>query len=389
MTALAGQGSARAARPGDGRTHVCQLVQGLAVGGLEIMVLNLVSGLDSSRFRSTVCCFDTLGSLAGEARARGVDVHLLTRARGVDWRYPFRLAGFLRRQCVDVLQAHNPTAFFYGALAGRLARVPCVVYTEHGRDLSAGWKVRLAHRVLARLVDRVVAVGEHGRRLLESEGVPATRITRIYNGIDPAPYAGAARPEHRLAARAALGLPGESPVVGIVARLDPIKNHEGLLRAFALVLDRLPSAILLVVGDGPPRAELEALARALGLAEAARFLGTRSDIPRVLAALDLFVLPSHSEGLSLTLVEASAAARPIVATDVGGNGEVVEHGVSGLLVPRADVPALANALVSLLADAPRARAMGAAGRARFERQFTLASMVGGYASLYTDCLGER
>ncbi len=365
---------------------VCHLVQGLEIGGLEIMVLNLIERLDLSRFRPSVCCFDVRGALAGRAEADGIPVHLVPRRPGLDWRYPFALARFLRATGIQVLQLHNPTAFFYGALAGRLARVPCIIYTEHGRDVPAGWKVRLRHRLLARLVHRVVVVAAHGRRrLTEEEGVPAHKIKLIYNGIDGSRF----RPEPSAVAaaaiRAELGIDPLAPVAGIVARLDPIKNHDGLIRAMAGVVSHLPEAVLVVIGDGPRRSQLEALVAELGLDRHVRFTGARTDVPALMGALDLFVLPSHSEGLSLTLVEACAAGRPIVATDVGGNGEVVMDGHNGLLVPANDVRALGEAMQALLSHPARAQAMGRDGRRRFEAEFTQDGMVRAYESLYEEC----
>ena len=368
--------------------HVCQLVHGLEVGGVEIMVLNLVERLDPHQYHVTIACLDLLGTLSGRAREKGIEVELVPRRPGIDWSYPARLAKFLKERRVDVLHLHNPTPFFYGALAGRLARIPCVVYTEHGRDLSRGWKVRLAHRILARFVDRIVVVAEHGRRLLmEGEGVDGRKITRIYNGIDGRQFdhvQGGNSPGRLAAILGTAGL-----VVGIVARLDPIKNHRALFEAFRMLIPRLPEITLLVVGDGAARAELEAAAGRLGITSKVRFLGARSDVPQLLHAMDLFVLPSHSEGLSLTLIEACASGKPIVATDVGGNGEVVQDGYNGLLVAPDNPKALADAMYRVLSAPQRAREMGTNGRAKFARDFTLDAMVGGYLRLYESVLAKQ
>jgi sugar transferase (PEP-CTERM/EpsH1 system associated) len=364
--------------------RVVHLIQGLEIGGLEMMVVNFLQRLDRSRFSPVVCCFDTLGDLTAQVADRGIPVHLVQRRPGVDLGYIFTLAAFIRRTRPQILHLHNPTAFFYGTLAGKLARVPCIVYTEHGRDFSSGWKTRLANRVLGKLVDRVVAVADYGKRYLaEEEGIAAAKITTIHNGIDAARFA---QDYDVDAIRSELGLTPDQPVIGIVARLDPIKNHALLIRAMARLAKQRADAVLLIIGDGPLRQELHSLRDELELAGQIRFLGARSDVPELLSALDLFVLCSKSEGLSLTLAEASAAARPIVATDVGGNSEVVEDGVSGVVIPSDDIEALVAALLKIVSDPELGRKMGRAGRERFERQFTLEGMVAAYQELYSTCL---
>ncbi|HEC16059.1 MAG TPA: glycosyltransferase [Sedimenticola sp.] len=360
--------------------NVLHLIQGLDIGGLEIMVINLLKRLDRERYHSSVCCFDTLGSLAPRLTEKGIEVHLLKRNPGVDFSYIIRLAKFLRKQNTQILHLHNPTAFFYGAIAGKLAGTPGIIYTEHGRDFSSSKKVRFANRMLSRLVDKVVTVADFGKRfLVEEEGIAGNRITTIHNGIDGARFGLAA---DELELRSALGLKEDQVVIGIVARLDPIKNHAVLLKAMQQVVAARPSSVLLVIGDGPLRGDLESQTKALGLEANVRFLGARQDVPDLLHLLDLFVLCSRSEGLSLTLIEACAAARPIIATDVGGNSEVVEHGVNGLIVPSGQPEALAKAMMELLDDADKARRMGASGRQKFEREFTLDAMVQAYERLY-------
>ncbi|HHM06041.1 MAG TPA: glycosyltransferase [Gammaproteobacteria bacterium] len=362
---------------------VVHLIQGLQFGGLEMMAVNLIEGLDRRCYRPLVCCYDSLGPLAERLAQGGVSAALVPRRAGVDWRYILTLARFLRRHHTRLLHLHNSTAFFYGALAGRLARVPAIVYTEHGRDFASSRKARLINPVLARLVDRVVTVAEFCQDYLAAEGVSRRRMETIHNGIDGARFGAAF---DTAALRAALGLAPAQPVIGIVARLDPIKNHRLLLKAMAAVRGCCPDAVLLIIGDGPLRAELEAQARALQLAGRVHFLGGRDDVPALLALMDVFVLCSHSEGLSLTLIEAAAAARPIVATAVGGNGEVVQDGVNGRLVPPNDPAALAGALMDLLRDPAGAQAMGQAGRAVYAREFTLDTMVRRYEALYAALL---
>jgi sugar transferase (PEP-CTERM/EpsH1 system associated) len=367
--------------------HVLHLIQGLGVGGMETMLLNMISHLDGSRFKTSVCCFDRLGPLAYQVEQKAAEVTLLKRKTGFDWRYPQRLASHLKSRNVQVLHLHNPTAFFYGALAGKLARVPCVVYTEHGRDLSSGWKVKLAHRWIARMVDRIVVVAEHGRRVLsQEEGVDKSKIELIYNGIDGQRFDRAHHADQFESIRKGLGLNPDTKVIGFVGRLAPIKNHAVLLKAMRKVVEDVPNVALLLIGDGPLKAEIESMVKEFGLDKQVSILGTRTDIPELMSIMDLFVLPSFSEGLSLTLIEACAAGLPIVATRVGGNEEVVVDQLNGLTVPSNDQEALAKAITSLLSDVETSRKMGNNARERFEERFTLQDMVQKYQDLYTFCL---
>lgn len=357
-----------------------QLILGLQVGGLESMVQRLVTGLDRQRFESLVCCIDELGPLAEQLQQAGIVVHLLKRRPGTDWRYPRQLAKLLKAQRIDVLHLHNPTALFYGSLAGRLAGIRPIIYTEHGRDYSCGWKSRLINGLALRLVHHVVVLHERARDYAQrAERVPAARISKIYNGIQAPP----AVQDARQRARKILALGANTPLIGIVARLDPIKNLPVLITAMQQVQQHCADARLLIIGDGPLRETLETQIAAERLQDAVHMLGTRSDVADILPALDLLVLPSISEGLSMTLIEGSAAGLPLVASDVGGNNELVIDGVNGLLVPAGEPLPLAQAMLTLLQDRAQARVMGDASRQRFRQHFDAATMIAGYQSLYS------
>jgi len=366
------------------RINVLHLIQGLEIGGLEIMVVNFLERIDRSKYRPSICCYDSLGSLAQGLSANGIRVHLVKRRPGIDYLYPLRLARFLRNMEVQILQLHNPTAFFYGTLAGKIARTPIIIYTEHGRDFSSSIKVKIADRLLSGMVDKIVAVAEYGKKyLVEHEAIDERKILRIYNGIDAQKFA---RNHNGKAIKRDLGLQDNQLVIGIVARLDPIKNHACLIRAMKSVVGRVPQAVLLIIGDGPLRTELEGLTANLQLQNHIKFLGARTDISELLSVLDVFVLCSFSEGLSLTLIEACAAGKPIVATNVGGNPEIVGHAINGLLVPSDQPETLAGAVLEILTDKEKARRMGEMGRKKFEEEFTLDAMVKRYEDLYESCL---
>jgi len=358
------------------KPHVCFLLPTLEVGGLEWMVVHLARAV-SATFRVSVVCFDDAGDLAAPLGAAEIPVHVLRRRPGVDLRYPFRLARLLRQIEADVLHAHNDTALFYGGLAAFLGRVT-LVYTEHDREFPGRAAVRVLNFALAASAGRVVAVSEELRRRLATfEHIEGDGVSVIPNGVPFAPAAGA-----RERVRRSWGVPEEAPVVGVVAGLKPVKNHALLLDAAADLAPRFADLVLVFAGDGPLRAELEGRARRLGLQERIRLLGFRSDLGEVYAGFDVVALPSRSEGMPLTVIEAMAAARPVVASAVGGVPEVVVDGETGIVFPAGDREALGRALAGLLADPARRHALGEAGRRRYEERFTLERMAEAYASVY-------
>jgi glycosyltransferase involved in cell wall biosynthesis len=277
-----------------------------------------------------------------------------------------------------VFHAHLtwPLACTYGLLAAILARVPAVVATvQLFVDIPYGRWVRTRQRVLSRGIGRYVAVSRDlAGRLHRTFGIPSDKLAVVYNAVPVA-----APPElHR---PVTTGSPAP-PVILTTARLDPQKGLHDLLDAAALV----PEARFLVAGDGPQRDHLVARAQSLGLGDRVSFLGHRRDVPRLLAGCDLFVLPSHYEGSPLSVLEAMAAGKPVVATAVAGIDEVVVPGQTGLLVPASDGPALAGAIRTLLADPDLAVRLGAAGRRRVEQKFTAHRMVERVTQIYEELL---
>jgi L-malate glycosyltransferase len=362
---------------------VCQLLHSLCVGGAEVLAARLARRL-RGEFRFVFACLDEAGPLGEELRAEGFPVVLLGRKPRLDWGCPLRLAGLLRTERVDAVHAHQYTPFFYG-LAARLRgpRRP-ILFTEHGRHQPdyPRPKRMLANRLLLSRRDRVVGVGAAVREaLIANEGIPAGRVGVLYNGIDVDAFAAAT---DRAAARRELGAgPGEFVLLQ-VARLDYLKDHATAVGTLARVVERMPQARLVLVGDGPERPAVEARVRELNLGDKVRFLGLRKDVARLLAGADVFLLTSVSEGIPLTVIEAMAAGLPVVATDVGGLREVVADGTSGFLAPAKDAAALAVHVLSLAGDAGLRRRMGEAGRARAKDHFDEPRMAAEYGRIYRE-----
>ena len=256
-----------------------------------------------------------------------------------------------------------------------------VLFTEHGRlsDAPPSAKRRLLNPALARLARRIFSVSHDLRRHMVAEGLPASRIEVVHNGIDP----GADPSGDRDAARLSLGVDASTLVLITVARLDPVKDLATLLRAVRHAREAVPDLVLAIVGDGPERDPLERAAQALGLGSMVRFLGHRDNARWWLAGADIYVNSSVSEGISLTILEGMAAGLPVVATSVGGTPEVVDESC-GLLVPPRDPGRLAEALVALGGDRGQRVRMGAAARGRVRTSFSLDRMVDTYRRAYEE-----
>lgn len=363
-------------------THV---VHSLAVGGLENGLVNVVNGTPHD-VRHRVVCMTTAGVFASRLRP-GVKVTALGKAAGHDVRTFLRLVTLLRRERPDVVHSRN-WATFDTVLAARLAGVRVVIHGEHGRDMSdpegRNRRRNRLRRACAPLVTRFVTVSDDLRGwLIRDVAVPARKVVTIHNGVDTVRFA----PGDRAAARRALALPPDVPMVGTVGRLDPVKDHATLVRAFAAVAQRMPAAVLVIVGDGPCRRDLEQLVAELGLGPRVRLLGECKDVPVTLDAMDVFVLPSFAEGISNTLLEAMAMALPVVVTRVGGNPELVEDGVNGIHVPRRAPEALTAAITRYLEDDHLRAVHGKSSRLRAVDRFSLEQMTTAYTTLYRDPTG--
>jgi glycosyltransferase involved in cell wall biosynthesis len=360
---------------------VTHFVENLDRGGLERTVIDLVRTQLARGQRCQVVCLFERGALAGELDALGVPVLACGKRRGADLRALARARHNVVAHGSTILHTHNAAAHYHAVLA-TLGLGLRTINTRHGMGaLDATSRRERLYRLSLRRTAVVATVCEAARRELERGWRHATQLVAVPNGIDVgrfAPRDEAAR--ERLVAT--LGLPPSTRVVGTVGRLNRVKDHAGLLQAFARLQGDVPDAVLVVAGDGELRAELAALAATPALAGRVHLLGDRSDVADLLRAFDLFVMSSRSEGYSIALLEACASALPIVATDVGGNAEIVHAGENGLLLPPGDPVALADALRMLLADPLRARAMGQAGLEWVGREGSLAAMAARYEQLY-------
>lgn len=358
----------RTDRTGVRRLRVVHLSQGLDVGGQEKLLVEFARHVDRDRFDLTFVSLGDKGVVSQEIESLGWPVEALGQATGLQPILIWKLARLFRRLRADVIHTHNNRPLVYGAAAARLGGAGRFIHTRHGRSFgSTPRQVRLVS-MAARCVDAFVCVSEDCARLSLTENVPARKVCCIWNGIDVERFA-------------FLPVRQDGPAV-IVARLSPEKDIDTLLQATALIRRQDPTFRLEIAGDGRCRTDLEQETQRLGLQGVVRFLGAVGDVPTLLRRARLFVLSSISEGISLTLLEAMARGLPIVATAVGGNPEVVQDGVTGLLVRPGRAEDMAAALLRLHRDADLRARCGAAGRERVENHFDIRSMVRRYEGFY-------
>jgi glycosyltransferase involved in cell wall biosynthesis len=372
---------------------VAHIIKINRIAGAETHLLDLVSGLHSRQVKAQVIMLHEpdkpMDDYVAAAAARGITVHPLVIRADVD---PLVWAGLrrtLRMLKPHIVHTHLQHGDFFGIPAARLAGISLVVTSRHNENaFRRGGPVNAVNRGLWRMVDAGIAISESVARFVqEVEGAPAAKVHVIRYGIPYTPLPMRNLELARIAARAELNLPGTTPVVGMVGRLVAQKGMVDGLRAFAQIKDRFPDARIIIAGDGPQRAELEATARSLGLP--AQFLGWRDDIPQLMFAFDVLLVPSLYEGFGLVLLEAMAAALPVVATAVSSVPEIVIHGETGLLAPPRDLSALAEALAALLGDRALRRHLGLLGQDRLEAHFTADRMIDETAALYRDLVDQR
>jgi glycosyltransferase involved in cell wall biosynthesis len=300
--------------------------------------------------------------------------------------WPHEVAATIRARRPDVVHLHSGV-WLKGARAAKLAGVPAVVFTDHGRPWPDRLSGRLFDHMGSRYTQTVVAVSEPLRRHLQARlWIPQSRLAVVRNGIrEPnAPSEGAV-----LAARTTAGLNPQDLVIGSIGRLDPVKAYDVLIRAVTRLRDgwsepRVPK--LLLVGDGPDRSRLEKVVADLGAGSFVRFAGWQRDVHPYLAAMDLFVLSSDSEGTSISLLEAMASEKAVVATDVGGNADVLGPGLATQLVRPQDPVRLAEVIAATIRNPVQSKAVGATALNRFRNEYSMDAMLSAYADLYSACV---
>lgn len=401
-TGLAPPSSETGAETMSHRTRTLHFIDSLCVGGSERQVIQLVAALsDGGEFEPSLACFRPEGPELAQVRRLGLPLTSWPIPSLRSPRTALRLAAFarwLRRERIEVVHATAPYANSFGIAAARLAGVPAAIASvrDMGSPAMRCEPLERLQRTVCRLAHAVVVNSTAVAGRLRAEGWDGARIEVIANGVAAPPAAAAADGIGQGAGlRAELALPAGAPLVGVICRLHPVKRLGDFVDAAALLAGRHPDARFLIVGPVEGSPVFERVARELidriaghGLADRVILTGGRDDVPRILGELAVSVLPSESEGLSNALIESTIAGVPVVATAVGGNPEVVDDGVTGLLVPPAEPARLAEAIGRLLDSPALAARLGAAGRLRGAARFGLERMVAETSALYRRLLAE-
>jgi glycosyltransferase involved in cell wall biosynthesis len=324
------------------------VMHAMETAGAELLVERLIHSAQG-RLKPTIFCLDSLGKRGEQMRMDGMDVISLSRQSGIDWHLPAKFAREINKRQIQILHAHQYAPFLYSAMARIRGAKAKIIFTEHGRHYPdvVSRKRRWANRlVFHRLADATNACSEFSASALwRKEGFPKSNVTVVPNGVDT-DYFRPTNDRHEL--RASLGLAPERRYIACIARFHPVKDHGTLLEAFAQLAKSRSDVHLLLVGDGTERDRLSQMVAEESLTERVHFLGIRSDVRDILAAADVFTLTSLSEAASLTLLEALSCGCPAVVTDVGGNSEIVRHGIEGYLNPRRQPLSLARSFEMVL-----------------------------------------
>lgn len=379
--------------------RILKMITVFAFGGTERQVVNLVTNLDRSRFRLEMACLKKSGHYLDEVDQDYIPVSefpVKSLYKPATFLQQARYAAHLRRQKIQIAHSYNFYANVFSVPAARLAGVPVVIASIRDRGVYLTPAKKKVQKYVCSLADCIMVNAESIRDWLIDEGYPQQKIRLIRNGLDLARFG--KKPKNNQLQQE-FGFPESSPLVMMISRLDPKKGIEDLLQAAVSIIRDCPQARFLIVGESlggisnpagmDYMRQLEKMKVDLGLSRHVVFTGYRADVPEILAQATVSVLPSHSEGLSNALLEAMASGVPVVATDVGGNPELVKHEECGLLVPVQDPPALAKAICTILQNTDLANVYGSCAQQRTQQNFSIERMVNDTQQLYLELLQQR
>ena len=363
------------------KLKILHLTYDMRIGGTEQVIKNLVENADQHQFEMSVLCIESpLGPFADDLLAKAVVIMAFSRSPGFDRKLIKKIRHHIKQHNIDVLHCHQYTPWVYGVLAAFATKTK-VIFTEHGRFYpdSSSWKRKLINPWLHKITAATTAISSATKDALAIyENLPAKDIQVIYNGIAPLEI----DQEQVESLRQELGIGPNTLCLGTVARLDPIKNHFMMLHAFKQVLNDGIDAKLLIVGDGEMRNSITDLISELNLEQHVIMTGYQAKPKNYLALMNIYLLSSFSEGTSMTLLEAMSIGKPCVVTNAGGNPEIIEHQMNGLVTQNDDANAFAAAITTLAHDPDLRKSMSELSRQRFEQYFSATSMVHQFQHLY-------
>lgn len=363
------------------KTRVMHLTFDMRIGGTEQVIKNLIEGCDKNAFDMSIFCLEQpIGPFGEMLLEQGISINSVQRKEGFDISLIKIIRKHITQHNIDILHCHQYTPWVYGTLAA-IGTKSKVIFTEHGRfypDRSS-WKRKFVNPVLTIFTGSITAISKATKQaLVDFEYIPAHKIKVIYNGIAPVKV----DPAQTAKLRKELKISDSTKIIGTIARLDPIKNHDMMFRAFKQVLKQYSDILLILVGDGDERQNLETLADNLDIRKHVIFTGYISRPQHYLDCMDIFLLSSLSEGTSMTLLEAMSLSKPCIVTDAGGNSEIIDHNYNGLVTPNDQASTFADAINQLLSKENELKNMQHNANSRYQQHFNIALMAKEYQSLY-------
>lgn len=364
------------------KTKIMHIVLSMGYGGLEQIVAKLIKKADVNKFESMVCCLDRSGPLLEELKKDNIKTYVLGNRRGpLDLRLLVKITTLLRKEKIDIVHSHSG-CIFYGAVAGILANVNGIIHTDHGRLIPDRKGLIIEDRLSSFFLNKFIGVSEDLTKYLKNTvGIKEEKLLTIINGVDTDifhPINGTYKKE----IRKIFGIVSDEKVIGTVCRLEPVKNICLLINCMKHIIKEIPACKLIIVGDGREKEKLIKLTDELNLTKSIKFLGERSDIEKVMRLFDIFVLPSLSEGTSMTILEAMASGLPVIASEVGGNAKLIKDGENGFLFPLNEPNLLIQKIIDLLTDNEKLKTMGLQSRKIAEESFSFDRMKESYENLY-------
>ncbi|MCP3178132.1 glycosyltransferase [Desulfuromonas sp. KJ2020] len=373
------------------KINLMHLVLSLETGGMERFIYEHCLAVDKEKFNVSVCCIDRLGGFYQKLIDEKIDVSLFQKNQNhFDFLFAFRLSKLLKKNKVDVLHTH-PGSFYHGSLGGFIARVPVVLYTEHGRHLIEPKFLKYFDKISTFLSDLIVTVSpELKTYLIEQIKLPGNKITTVLNGVNTNTFF--SRPKSQKLLQE-FSISAKCKVVGTVGRLAEVKDHKTTIDAFRRLHLIIPDSKLIIVGDGEYLNELNDYVDSSKLKDSVVFCGNREDIQEILSILDVFVMSSLSEGTSFSLLESMAAEIPSVVTNVGGNKSIIKNGYNGFLVNIKDSDNICEKLLCLLRNNNLANKIGKNAREYVLNNYSLKKNIENYEKIYLDLyeknIGQR
>ena len=362
------------------KIKVLQITDNLGIGGLERVVVNLCKHLNKDLFDVSVVCLNFLGAFADELENGGIKVFLAPKKKKNDYFLFWRLKDIIGKVKPDIVHTHNTNALIDGVIASILKRVPIRVHTDHARQFPDKKKYMAIEWFLSHFIHKIIAVSDETREnLVKYEKIDRYKITILNNGIDGSSYDINIDTDCK---KKELGISGFTHIIGLGVRLTKQKGLIHLISAAPDILKKFPNTAFVIAGYGVLEKYLKEEVKRLGVDENFFFVGSRLDMPEILQTFDLFVLPSEWEGLPLVLLEAMAAKRAIVATDVGGNSMAIENGLSGSLVPTKNPDTLAKEIIRLLNEPETRKSYADNAYKRFKMEFSAEHMATKHENLY-------